>query len=1256
MLGMGAIVAPAVECEFWQPYRGADEATYLLATFDDDALPVGTADVGKAQHIGTVAHADGRFGRALKLDGRGGLRYDAAGIFPGPHIAIEAWVRLSSYPSKRAAIVSRPAQVDGHASYDPAVDVTKGFQLFIDHEGALHLETTNCFYGRATLTSTAPAAVPLGRWVHVAGVCVGHPVAYRRLFVDGHEVQAEAVTWGKGLTVSNDEESRPGPIYVGNDASGAAGLDGLLDQVRIHRRIAKFWPREDDLWTRGNRPGETPVGPPHFLAQREAVLYLPLDGDLSTTSPIDGLQVKAGDEFAAGVCGKALRGRLELSAAELLDLDEGSVEFWLHPGGVNSYSDWNHAFASGPFTFYIFNRPGLSFKPLALYFRKPDGELQFVEAGDTEVHPGRWYHLAITWKDDEVAVFVDGQPGERSFGAPLPSEANGRRGRRLVLSAPDSLVDEVRLYRAALAPEEVANAYYRYRDHAKLVEVAPQAVRLRAQYFPSQNRIFYRLLPDRDDIERAVLTLLDADDRVILTKSTGIADDEQSLDLPDLPDGAYTLRAAGVVAGQPNARGASVQFRRQRFAWEGLSAGAGDEVYPPFQPIAVEGQSLAVVGRRYQFNGFGLLDRVTSAGDELLAAPIALHYEAADGQGPWSAQAGRFTSALPHVAVFEAEAAAPAIRIRTRSTTEVDGCVKVEMSLLPGARPARIERLWIEIPLHDARSPLMHTVTAGLRQNHAGGVPSGEGRIWDGSKAHRYQKWLNAFVPYIWLGSPRSGLAWFAENDRGWITQKNLDAPIQEIVRQQGRLTLRVYLINEPTTISRQHDLVFGMQASPTKPMPDGWRTRLDDAPGGLAVVPWGGLDCASQAPFRDDWQIVDKILEPRNGKPYDAEWFRNYSEAHRPPPAHGNWPWLDACGHFASRARDVGPRRPLAVYHEEMRGCPARPEWAVYQDEWTAHGHRYQRTQLPEHVFGQGYEALSAPEFVTFPPSYQDFGCSIAEQWLRRGVSLYWDNMYPYVAWNPRATAAYTTDDGRLQPCMIIWNQRDYTKRVWHLVQQWRAKRAEPLEFTLHMTNTLLLPVHTWGTVNLDHELDTDTPFSPEWLQTETVGLQVGNMPLTLYNITGKQKSLEGMSAEAKALTEWAMRAVHEVGHRQGAHEKILRQFGYGLPNVAVHNYWAERPALTITPAEVKWLALADATKKQALVVLASWSAEPVQVVATLDAARLGFAPNGALTDVMTDEPAGQLRDGRIEISLPKFGVKVLRIETRAASRTLDD
>ena len=271
-----------------------------------------------------------------------------------------------------------------------------------------------------------------------------------------------------------------------------------------------------------------------------------------------------------------------------------------------------------------------------------------------------------------------------------------------------------------------------------------------------------------------------------------------------------------------------------------------------------------------------------------------------------------------------------------------------------------------------------------------------------------------------------------------------------------------------------------------------------------------------------------------------------------------------------------------------------------------------------------------------------------MANEWLRRGVSLYWDNTYLYPSYNTRTTAAYLTEDGHIQPALTIWNVREYHQRVWHLLQHWRRQRDEPLEWTLHMTNTEVLPVHTWGTVQLDHELGGKQPFSPEWLLTETIGRQVGNLPLSLYEVYGRENErVRKLPKGQPERVEWGLRAVHEI-QRSGPLEKLLTGFGYGEEDVVVHNYWADQPVLSVTPAGVKWLALAKPASNEMLWVLASWSEAPVQAKVRIEpkASRITDLERLRLLDAETGQVLAGSAAEPLVVDIPgPWGNRVLRV-----------
>jgi hypothetical protein len=815
-------------------------------------------------------------------------------------------------------------------------------------------------------------------------------------------------------------------------------------------------------------------------------------------------------------------------------------------------------------------------------------------------------------------------------------------------------------------------------------------IEIEGMYLPSLGRICYRLIPneDRAAFLDVALSLGLRYGHKFFNMTLPFFREAGTVAFPDLEDGVYSLTAGVTDKDGRIETGGSFTFERKRFSWAGNNLGLTREVYPPFTLSQGKASEVSVALRTYKMNAFGLWDSVVVSGRELLAAPMKFQYRANGAEGKWESTAIGYDAANQCPAWFQCGAHAPALWVGTRSVIDPDGCMKVVVKLVPGPAPGPIDRLTVDIPLRASEAKLLHETTDTLRQNFAGALPPGEGVVWDSRQGHRSKSWLNAFTAYIWLGNPNRGLAWFAENDRGWITRKDMTLPLQEIFRQGDRVTLRIHLINQPTTITEPREIVFGLQASPTKPMPPGWRARLPHLPTGLAVVPFGGLNCSYQGPYHDDWQIVDKILEARGGGKVDTAWFQQYAKEHNPPPAHGTWPWLDSVLHFAGRAKDVGPNKPLTVYHEEMAACTVRDEWKIFADEWTTAPydfHRGPRTEPDESVFRSGKDTNPSAG-VNFCRSYQDFGCWFANEWLKRGVSLYWDNTYPRSSLNPRTSAAYVTETGDIQPAVLLWSQREYQKRVWGLLQEWRAKRPEPLEWVNHMTNTLVLPIHTWATANLDHELGSDKPFSPEWLQAETIGRQVGNYPLTLYPITGTDNKVfekarppkggttneeppKGGTPNAQELryrAEWGMRMVHEIQTNGGKLYEIVKSFGYETatdlpslpkvpipsggypvpPQVVVHNYWADEPVLAVDPPRVKWLVIAKPKAGEMLIVLASWATEDVKARISVEPKRLAF-PAGVPT--AADAEDGAAIDLSAVLLPGPHGVRILKARIAA-------
>ena len=739
------------------------------------------------------------------------------------------------------------------------------------------------------------------------------------------------------------------------------------------------------------------------------------------------------------------------------------------------------------------------------------------------------------------------------------------------------------------------------------------------------------------------------------------------IDLPNLRDGEYAVEYSW--SGQ---RGrCSKTFPRIHFPWENNSLGLEHTVYPPFEPIRVRGTTVAVVGRTYQMNSFGMFDSVQSKGRELLAAPIRVVCETAQGTVAWEKLEVSGKAEYADGAVFTARAVSSPVVVQTRSSIEEDGCVKIEMDLLPVAQPQEIQRLWIEIPLKDAEAPLFHYIADEdtMRNNFGGATPRGgrivwdvesqpetpptwrvepgpqEGAIWDSSQVkHATGPHAGPFVAYLWLGAEERGLCWFGENDRGYVV--DADTPTQVLLREQDRLILCVNLIQRPIVLTETRRIVFGLQASPTKPMPENWRSRMPPT-GWEPCVPWGGYDTSSKYPDNRDFSVVERLVKTSRTGVVDEEFFRTKDKLRlqKDRKVNGDQSWLESVRYFANWFANFaasGAPRPLTTYFEIHGVDTTIPEHRVFQDEWD-----------PDENFSR-FRRNGSGLLVR---SYQDFAVYYANEWFKRGVGVYFDNCYPKRTHNPRFSSAYYGENDRLRYSLMLWDARNYYKRVWKLAQAWNRREAGPCprEVFFHMTNTQVLPLNTWSTFTLDLEqrYRDDLPWPPEYTRAVTLSRQIGSVPVPLNplrNGIGSQGWFQKAGPHA-VLSNLGMCVVHEfrgLGAQvpdEGPSRRFatsLAEFGYRTRNVAAHDYWEENPFVRVHHANVKWLALTREHEPSGLLILQSYEAGPVVT-------KVHFPAALSFQDAETNQLMDANADGEATIDLPAdYGTRMLLVSRR--------
>ena len=160
--------------------------------------------------------------------------------------------------------------------------------------------------------------------------------------------------------------------------------------------------------------------------------------------------------------------------------------------------------------------------------------------------------------------------------------------------------------------------------------------------------------------------------------------------------------------------------------------------------------------------------RVSTQGHEILAAPGRLVASLADGKEV-TAEGVKTKTRFDqnHRKIIEVLSRLGDIAVASEVRAEFDGMYKVTMTLTP-KQPTAVKSLRVVLPYAQDMADYIHACTAEIRSGYYYGfTPTGTGRVWDcrtlGDKTMR----VGSFIPYVWLGSSKGGLCWFADSDQG---------------------------------------------------------------------------------------------------------------------------------------------------------------------------------------------------------------------------------------------------------------------------------------------------------------------------------------------------------------------------------------------------------------------------------------------------------------------------------------------------------
>lgn len=746
-----------------------------------------------------------------------------------------------------------------------------------------------------------------------------------------------------------------------------------------------------------------------------------------------------------------------------------------------------------------------------------------------------------------------------------------------------------------------------------------EATDFRIAYYPSYRRLrwqtdFARAM-DRGEICEARVTVRHGD-TVVARDAQPVANftGEGDIALPTLADGDYVVE---LFLNGTNLVKTTTFTHRSDFPWLNNDIGRSQDVIPPFTPMTVQGRTVGTILREHTLSDEGLWAQVRTAGEEILAAPMRFE--------PPAAGQVKIVEAQPHRVVAVAEWRSGKLTGTTTSEFDYDGCMKVTLELT-----GESDALDLVVPLRDAAAPLMHVCAEGLRSNYGGRVPAGDGEVWTSARASR-DKLLGTFLPYLFVGGEERGLVWFASNDRDWVPGEK---PLLALERHGETLTLRVRLIQGPVTLARPHRIVFGLQATPVKPMPaePDWRLRGFVSGGQhethvLGMSMYWGADLYSIFPRGRDFTVVEKIAAARKRGERDDAFFQEYVARYPDIRNEINWSATPA-------------KADAVIPYTNLRGeIMTTPEWLVYQDEW-------RRVYFPEWRHTESPQTGSIDFAMTPVRSRQDYLLYYYRELLRRGFDgIYWDNICIYANENPVTGNGYRRADGLWQTDTDIWLLRELTKRTAVMFHQ-EGKRNLTMP---HMTNAYLLPVFAWTTLNLDWEwkyggTDFQERFTRDYIRAASLGRQGGNIPVILPGITEVHDPVRQAWVER---TRIAVCLPHEINIWQADPlfvkiKQYLYDLGYGR-DAEVYNYWERQPVATITGADAVFLVVRGRTETALLI--ANWG-DTAPVTVTLDCEKLGLPREGEARNWENPAEAFPLRAGQFTLpNLPRHDFRLLRI-----------
>lgn len=1206
-------------------------------TFDGGSGNV--ADQSDAGNGGTpygATYVKMKHGYALAFDGKGAygkFAHRQRGNVDANDFAVEFWLKLDSF---------EPGTVMGKKGPTPDA---KGWLVEVDHDRMLAVSLSD-----GSEREQVRAPWPDTDWHHVTVTRQGPTLS---LYIDGQQA-AQGKHRVFGADVTNDEVF----LHLGK-VIGFNSFHGMLDDVRIglgavhERQVAA---RYDSALKHRPAPDDAAVGDPLVVHYT----FDPGDPDTASDQSTYGNDAKVVDgEFLREVDGREgvlrLNGKtsyIDLGNPESTRIDgDMSFEMWVrlnHP----IENKWGVIFDGAR----AFNFTAAYWgSTLVMYYRNREdiGEMMPLPV-ERALLDEQWAHVAVVVAYPYTRFYRNGELLDSLY-MPVPGIAGSLHtgDKRIGGDAKGEVgmpidLDEFRLYGRALTAEEIrAHARGRAPESPQSATLAVEpnwyegsvALRLTCQgasYGGQQVQITLRHEETNEEIASQTATLSD-----VSMNGTGRYAATVTFPLAALKGQPLRVSARAVSEDvKLPAVEESVTLRKP--AWIHTAAGRPETVLAPWTPVQAkqaseEAVEIGVWGRRYVFGSTPLFQTIETAGQQILASPIAFTASANGEAIDWQNGQVTLQDASDTAATVEQTYEGDSTALTITASTEYDGYAIFECELT-ATRDVELGNLTLDIPLKSAYAQLCYGDRVLPKKPGIGISPWYSGAV-EGDLAFQ-------FGSNIWLGDNDMGLTWQAESNEDW---RNADPQRAIQILPRGETTVfRANLVDQKTTLRAGETLryKFALQATPIKPLlRDAWELRV------ARNEPWGA--------------ILDFPETQTNGKPRLRHYVEDLGVRHLYYNVHDIWPWpMPVHETFSTKLEQL-----IEAAHAE--GLKLHP-YAIHQrfpvmvPEFDIYGRYMANEPLKQMVpnTAQPDSPRPGPITVKYGADSQGtiFFCPKSEALqdayihsLAQRLETYDDDgvyldgtCHIVPCENLLHGCGYRTADGTIQPTYPVFAVREFMRRIYAVVKRHKPDGLVDLHCSWGYNPAgIAYSDIIWTGEQWHHLRHTGAPddyiagvLSLEQFRTEFTGRQIGVAAETLTYRLGAPMKVAATSLLHDISPRLSTNSFDNMSRETSTYYALVPELWrmrdrFGAQDAEKLYYWQNQDYVTVGP-ERCYATLLKHPENGVLALVSNLSRERQDVQVRFNLDTLGLAGRSLFaSNALTGEPVTLSGDGSVVLPL---------------------